>query len=303
MSFLGYKSRVECGDIATIYLASNKVYVQRIEKGKVFQTIYGALRHEDLIGKQYGTKVHCKKGWVYLLHITPELWTQNLPHRTQILYTTDISLITTMLYLKPGSVVVEAGTGSGSLSHSILRTISPNGHLYTFDFHEERVQKALKEFIDHGLDKLVSIKARDVCKQGFDLCSVADAVFLDLPNPWEAIPFAVTAMKSKDYYREDSFNSRLFVLFIRHLLRVKVNTVIASLAGSRICCFSPCIEQVHKTCVTLREHHFEDIDTIECVLKPFEMRRLPLTQFDCDKLPVNETDVSTASKFVFNEIF
>lgn len=50
-----------------------------------------------------------RKGWVYLLHPTPELWTVNLPHRTQILYTTDISMVTLKLALKPGSIVIESG--------------------------------------------------------------------------------------------------------------------------------------------------------------------------------------------------
>ena len=50
-----------------------------------------------------------RKGWVYLLHPTPALWTLNLPHRTQILYSTDISMIILQLAIKPGSVVVESG--------------------------------------------------------------------------------------------------------------------------------------------------------------------------------------------------
>ena len=50
-----------------------------------------------------------RKGWVYLLHPTPELWTVNLRHRTQILYTTDISMVILKLALKPGSIVVESG--------------------------------------------------------------------------------------------------------------------------------------------------------------------------------------------------
>lgn len=58
----------------------------------------------------------------------------------------DISLILLELDIKPGSVVVEAGTGSGSLSHSIIRALRPNGHLHTFEFHELRSTLAKCEF-------------------------------------------------------------------------------------------------------------------------------------------------------------
>ena len=64
------------------------------------------------------------------------------------------------------------------------------GHLHTFDFHEQRVTLARKEFERHKLGDLVTVKQRDVCQNGFDLENVADAVFLDLPHPWDAIPHA-----------------------------------------------------------------------------------------------------------------
>ena len=35
-----------------------------------------------------------------------------------------------------------AGTGSGSFSHSVARTIGPSGHLYSYEFHEPRADKA-----------------------------------------------------------------------------------------------------------------------------------------------------------------
>jgi tRNA (adenine57-N1/adenine58-N1)-methyltransferase len=41
--------------------------------------------------------------------INLELWTLALPHRTQILYMADISLILLELDIKPGSIVIEAG--------------------------------------------------------------------------------------------------------------------------------------------------------------------------------------------------
>ena len=37
------------------------------------------------------------------------------------------------------------GTGSGSMSHSLIRTIAPTGHLHTFEFHAERAEIAKYE--------------------------------------------------------------------------------------------------------------------------------------------------------------
>lgn len=93
-----------------------------------------------------------------MLQPTPELWTQTLPHRTQIIYTPDISMILFQLEVKPGSIVVESGTGSGSLSHSFLRAVKPLGHLHTFDFHEQRCDIAREEFKSHGLADFVTVR-------------------------------------------------------------------------------------------------------------------------------------------------
>lgn len=168
--------------------------------------------------------------------MTPELWTRSLRHRTQILYLPDIAFITQMLDIRPGSKVIECGTGSGSFSHSLARAVSPNGHLFTFEYHEVRAQLARQEFEEHRLSpQLVTATHRDVCKDGFGMEGVADAVFLDLPAPWEAIPHAKAALN-----------------------RAKL---------ARICCFSPCIEQVQKTCSALREHGFFDVEMYECLIK------------------------------------
>lgn len=82
-----------------------------------------------------------------------------LPHRTQIIYTADISMILFQLEVKPGSVVIESGTGSGSLSHYFLRAIKSTGHLHTFDFHEMRADQARTEFKIHGLGDYVSVSS------------------------------------------------------------------------------------------------------------------------------------------------
>lgn len=101
---------------------------------------YGALRHEYLIGKRYGTRISATAGYIYALRITPALWTKALNRRTQILYTPDIALILLLLDARPGAVICESGTGSGSLTHALATAIAPSGHLYTHDIDETRVK-------------------------------------------------------------------------------------------------------------------------------------------------------------------
>lgn len=81
----------------------------------------------------------------------------------------------------------------------IILQIKPKGHVHTYDFHEVRSKVASDEFADHGLKDFVTVRHRDVCADGFgpEVAGSADAVFLDLPHPWLAIPYAVRAFRSQ----------------------------------------------------------------------------------------------------------
>ena len=109
MSFCKTNDVVKDNDIATIYLNHNQLYPVKITKSLSYNMKYGTVKYSDVIGKKYGSKIKCTRGTVYILQGSPELWTISLPHRTQILYTPDISFITLQLELKPGSVVLESG--------------------------------------------------------------------------------------------------------------------------------------------------------------------------------------------------
>ncbi|XP_055604342.1 tRNA (adenine(58)-N(1))-methyltransferase catalytic subunit TRMT61A [Uranotaenia lowii] len=275
MSFAEPKTLIEEGDTVILYMTVTNIYaieaVPQIRNKKnemieyVFQTTYGALKVKDLIGVPYGSKVELSKGWAHVLQPNPELWTQTLPHRTQILYTPDISMILYQLEIKPGSVVVESGTGSGSLSHYFLRAIRPSGFLYTFDFHEERVQKARDEFEAHGLGEFVKVTQRDVCENGFgvELDGKADAVFLDLPAPQQAIPHAVKSIKE---------------------------------TGGRLCSFSPCIEQSMRVCEALEQHGFVDIQNLEVLQIEDVVRTKNVPVMDLEFLKHKKTDSETDTK-------
>ena len=155
MGFLEFKEVIELNDLVILYINFHTIYPvsvketilskKGVEVENIYQTKYGSLKAVDLVGKKYGTKVQLSRGYGYALHPTPELWTKCLPHRTQILYSTDISM---------DSV----------------------------------------EFAEHRLGEMVTGRHRDVCADGFDIVGRADAVFLDLPHPWEVIKHAKNAI-------------------------------------------------------------------------------------------------------------
>ncbi|KAG0380748.1 tRNA (adenine-N(1)-)-methyltransferase catalytic subunit trm61 [Mortierella sp. AD032] len=251
-SFATYKKNntIEDGDNVVMYLSRENMSIIRVKDGEYFNCKFGNYKHSDMIGLEYGTKLgsNTGRGFLYLLYPTPELWTLVLPHRTQILYIADISFVMNFLNLKPGMAMIESGTGSGSFSHSIARTLAPTGHLYSFEYHQERANAAKKEFEEHGLSDMVTLRCRDVCKDGFDLEDKVDAVFLDLPAPWEAVASAKRAFKQN-----------------------KVG---------KICTFSPCIEQISRTVTALTEQGFVDIQMYECLIRFNEIRVIPMWTID-----------------------
>ncbi|KAL4073304.1 tRNA methyltransferase complex GCD14 subunit-domain-containing protein [Scleroderma yunnanense] len=236
---------VAAGDIVIVWQTRELIQPLLITPGKDFNSRFGHYRHSDLIGIPYGSRVASRngRGFIHVLRPTPELWTMALPHRTQILYLADIAFITSWLDIRRGSRVIEAGTGSGSFSHSIARTIGASGHLYSYEFHEARAEKAREEFIRHGMQDIVTLTHRNVCKDGFTVENLVDAVFLDLPAPWDAVLHAKKALR-KD-------------------------------RPTRICCFSPCMEQVMRAVNALNEAGFTDITMYETLLRPHEVHQLP----------------------------
>jgi len=233
------------GDLVIVWLTRDVVQPLVVESGKELSSKYGVYRHDSLIGVPYGSKIGSRngKGFIHLLRPTPELWTLALPHRTQILYLADIAFITSWLDIKPGSRVIEAGTGSGSFSHSVARTIGASGHLWSYEFHDARANKARAEFAQHGMDSIVTLTHRNVCKDGFTVADTADSVFLDLPAPWDAVEHAKISLR-KD-------------------------------RTAKICCFSPCMEQVQRTVIALNEAGFTDITMYETLIRPHQVDTLP----------------------------
>jgi tRNA (adenine57-N1/adenine58-N1)-methyltransferase len=268
----GRRAVARAGDEVVLFLGyTQPLRPLLLARGEQFSTREGFWDHSSIIGKPFGSRVvgrhrvnadrdRCPPPVITVLRNTPELWSQALPHRTQIIVQTDIAVIIAKLGLRPGKVVAEAGTGSGSLTHSLARAVAPHGRVFTFDFHRPRVETARAEFALHGIGDVVVSGWRDVCAPvdatgggaavvvappaavgsepqplaGYGLPRESvDAVFLDVPSPWDAVPHVLA------------------------VLRFGVGAV---------CSYSPCIEQTQRFCDALRASDaFFDIHTVEAL--------------------------------------
>ncbi|CAH0519857.1 unnamed protein product [Peronospora belbahrii] len=219
-----------------------------------------------MIGQPFGSKLLSRKknarGYLILLAPTPELWSRALRHRTQIVFTLDASAIMFAAALHSGSRVIESGTGSGALTTSFARTVAPDGHVYTFEFNPHRAEIARQEFKRNNLENVITVQCRDACAQGFpmELKGSIDMVFLDLPSPWMAVGHAAKMLKQGGFFAS----------------------------------YSPCIEQVQKTCDALKSANFELIRTIETRLVPYNSRRidLPVPDFGFGKKVSTRTEAT-----------
>jgi tRNA (adenine57-N1/adenine58-N1)-methyltransferase len=95
--------------------------------------------------------------------------------------------------IAPGAHIIEAGTGSGSLTTALAFTVGSAGRVSSYDVRPEMQNLARKNLERAGLSDRVTFIVRDIA-EGFDEQG-ADAIFLDLPNPQDYLAQAHQAIK------------------------------------------------------------------------------------------------------------
>jgi len=206
------------GDLAQLVSPSNKVYTVRLTPGGELQTHRGIVRFDDLIGIRWGSQVFSHKGSSFFL-LQPSLsdLLRDLRRNTQILYPKDIGFILVTMGIGPGKHVLEAGTGSGSLTAALAWAVGPQGSVTSYEVRPEMQNLARKNLQRLGLADRVNFKLRDIA-EGFDERSV-DALFLDVQNAFDYIPQARAALKPGGFFGSlmPTFNQveRLLVALFR----------------------------------------------------------------------------------------
>jgi tRNA (adenine57-N1/adenine58-N1)-methyltransferase len=229
-------SSIACdGDLAQLVGLRHKHFILSLQEGAKFETHRGVIQHDDLIGKPWGTQVFSHLGSPFFL-LQPSLADLliDLPRTTQILYPKDIGFILVTMGVGPGQTVLEAGTGSGSMTTALAYAIGPTGRVISYEVKPDAQNLARKNLTRFGLDSRVDFKLRDI-QLGFDETDV-DSFFLDVPNPYDYIAQIRAALKS----------------------------------GGFLSCLVPTFNQVEKTLHALHQNNFAFVEVCEILLRYYQ---------------------------------
>lgn len=199
MDFTPSSTTAQPGALALLISPTNKIFLVRLTAGGNLHTHRGIVNFDDLIGKPWGSQVYSHLGSMYYM-LQPSLSDilREIKRNTQILYPKEIGFILVSMGIGPGCHVIEAGTGSGALTTALAWAVGPQGHVTSYEMRQDFQNLARKNLAMVGLEERVTLKLRDIA-EGFDEQN-ADALFLDLPNPYDYVEQAHRALKPGGYF-------------------------------------------------------------------------------------------------------
>ena len=195
----------------------------------------GQMKHDDMIGMGYGDVISTNRGSPFFL-LRPSVgeYTRRIKRQTQVIFPKDSGFIIQHLNFGPGATVVECGTGSGGLATVFAHFVGDGGRVVTYDRREEFSKLARSNADRWGVADRIEFKVRDA-REGFDERD-ADAVFLDVKNPWD---YMVAAHDTLAW-------------------------------GSHIGILVPTFNQIERTLIALREFNFADVQVLELLMRYFK---------------------------------
>lgn len=230
-------TKIRNGDQVLFYLDPRRHWLLRVARGESFHLHRGILKFNDVIGQEYGSIITTSLGTkIAALPALPRDRAVKMGRQTNIVYPKDAGLILLLAGIGPGSVIVEAGTGSGALASILGFHVTPNGHVYSYEIRDDFAQTARKNLEKVGLDEVVTVKHQDIL-DGIEEKEV-DAVVLDMATPWKVVPHAYNALHG----------------------------------GAVFVSFSPTIEQTQQTVDALYQSNFTEIQTRELIEREILVR-------------------------------
>ncbi len=179
----------EPGEHVLLLDQRDRTYLFRLQAGGTYHTHSGTLAHDLLLGNPEGTRAETSGGMV-VTAFRPRFadFALKMKRGAQVVYPKDLGPIVTYADVFPGARVLEAGTGSGSLSMALCRAVGRDGSIVSYELREEHHAQAVQnlEAFFGKIPEMLELRIGDVEDVGrtgerFDRC------ILDLAAPWEPL--------------------------------------------------------------------------------------------------------------------
>jgi len=192
-------SEVQVGDLAQFIDPRGKKHIVQITENGKLQTNHGQLLFKDLLGLPWGNRVETHLGKIFIM-VQPSLndILINTRRATTIMYPKDIGFILVNMNIGYSQKVIEAGSGSGALTTALCWAVGSDGHVFSYETRDNVQALARKNVDKLGFSDRVTFKNSDIA-YGFDETGV-DALFLDVPNPEDFLPFVKTALRPGGFF-------------------------------------------------------------------------------------------------------
>lgn len=226
------------GDPLLLIDRKRRSYLIWLKEGGAYDLRGGRVSHDALIGRPDGTHIETSRG-ERVLALRPTLadYVLSMPRGAQVIYPKDLALIMMLADIYPGATVVEAGTGSGALTMTLVRAVGPAGRVFSYEVRDEFQATAKRNIVRYlGETPTLALRMHDITTGIPD--RPADRLVLDLPEPWRVVAPAIDAL-------------RLGGILLAYLpTTVQVQQTVEALAASRA---------------------FALIDTVEALLRPWHV--------------------------------
>ncbi|MEM2874764.1 MAG: tRNA (adenine-N1)-methyltransferase [Candidatus Hadarchaeales archaeon] len=219
------------GDRIVLIDVRGKKYLTRAERRKL-QTSQGVVDLEAAIGAEPGARIRSHLGREFVV-LPPSAtdYLQKLRRVPQIMLPKDAAQIVANTGVGPGSMVVDAGAGSGALAIFIGNLVRPDGRVVSYEIREDFARVAEENVKMAGLDGVVTVKLKDIYS-GIDEKDL-DLVTIDLPSPELVLPHAERSLKP----------------------------------GGYLAVFAPCVEHLQRFYRAAADFRFTELRTIECLVR------------------------------------
>src|SRR3954447_687845 len=185
----------EVGERVQLSDPKGRLHTVTLTAGKQFHTHRGAIEHDALIGAPEGSVVSSTSGTQYLA-LRPLLvdFVLSMPRGAAVIYPKDAAQIVTMGDVSPGATVLEAGSGSGSLTCALLRAVGPEGRVLSYEVRDDHADVAVRnvETFFAEVPANWTLRRGDVAEPPAG--EQVDRAVLDMLSPWDVLPAVAAAI-------------------------------------------------------------------------------------------------------------